>query len=175
MNYKIDTKQSKVANKMDFDTEDDVIYSIKLFDLIPPFKVLNENKEDCTEMFLEMLKKEGYAFVDKNQVAKLLPKELIQIMNNNYRKAVMVTLPKELNIKLVHEEDIKSIVGFYELWEKKAITIGHINKNPVFYDTTDKKIYCINKLFINEYGKKEILYESVQDFLGACHLKGLPN
>lgn len=161
MNYSIETKQVSSLKGVVFSKREDVIDAIKMFDLFPPFKIFEGGKTDVTSEFLSLLGKESYPFIDTRQVAKKLPVKLKKVMNENYR--ANVEFDRKYSLKLVTEDDVKSIKGFYELWEDKCITIGTIGKKPVFFNTVSKSISVVND--INDISKCTELAKTVDDFL----------
>lgn len=140
--YTIDTKETEFLSKAVLKNMDEVLENVAMFDLVSNFKVFDENKQDKTSEFLEFAAKKGYKFVDRRQILKYLPDELKKYLKKEFKKPVSIN---DLSIKFVHPDDIKSINGFYELWEKKQITIGTYANDKtaiIYFDTADNKVHC---------------------------------
>lgn len=161
MKYSIETKQVTSLKGIVFNKKEDVIDAIKMFDLIPPFKVLDGGKTDVTSKFLTLLKEDGYSFVDIHQVVKKLPAKLKNVMNKNYRTSIKFN--REYSLKLVAAVDVKSINGFYELWEVNCITIGTIGETPVCFNMISKSIFMAHD--IKDISKSTQLAKTVEEFL----------
>lgn len=139
--YTIDTKATEFLSKAVLKNMDEVLENVAMFDLVSNFKVFDEKKEDKTSEFLEFAAKKGYKFVDKKQVLNYLPDGLKKYLKKKFKKPVLIN---NLPIKFVHPDDIKSIKGFYALWEKKQITIGTYANDKsaiIYFDTTDNKVH----------------------------------
>jgi hypothetical protein len=165
--FRIETKQTEFLKGTELESLQIVLDNICLFDLIPPFKVLNEKNEDVTVIVMNYAKENNYNFVDRKKVGKLIPSRLKKIMNKYYKKNVSLSLIKNMTVKLIPVEDIKSIEGFYEIWDHKGITIGTSNDIKIFIDTSDEKcsVYCIKECYLNDFSKKELLSASANIFV----------
>lgn len=164
MSFTIQTNQTKSLNGIKFTKKQDVLNSIKMFDLYPPFKVFENEKLDITSEFIAALKKENYSFVKIDDVVKKIPKKLQNLMNQNYKKTVIL---KNYPLRFVTVKDIKSVRGFYELWKNNAITVGTMGSCILFFDLTSKAICTIAPTDINELQKKKIITNSVSEFINA--------
>ena len=165
MKYTIQTKQKNYLSGLEHNSIDEVESAIVFYDLLPPFKVFDEKKQDITEEVVSKLTAKGYKFVDKKKVAENLPSTLQQLMNKYYRNIVTLSNMKKTPIKLVTVKDIKSIDGFYELWDKNAISIGMSGTNVVFYDCKSKNICSISKSSLKDLSQKTVIFESEKEFV----------
>ena len=52
MNYQIETKQTVSLKGITFSSKKDVVNTIKMFDLKPPFKVVDNQKNNVTGEFI---------------------------------------------------------------------------------------------------------------------------
>jgi hypothetical protein len=162
--FRIETKQTEFTTGVKAESKQDVLDYIALFDLIPPFKVFNEKDEDVTAQIMEYAQEKNYRFVDKKKVIALIPAELKAVMNKHYKKTVQVSLKTQIPVKLIPTNDIKSLEGFYEIWEHMGITIGSSDNARIFIDSSDQKcpVYLIKQPY--DFTKKELLASSAKDF-----------
>lgn len=165
MIYQIETKKISSLKGVKFSTKRDVLNSIKMFDLKPPFKVVDEQKNNVTLEFITILEQEGYQFIDINQVVKNIPTNLQEVMNTYYNKIISFLGIFSMPIQLVSVKDIKSIIGFYELWNNKSITIGISKSKVIFYELTSKNICAIDSSSLKDMTKKIVIAKTVNDFV----------
>lgn len=165
MNYQIETTQTVTLKGITFSSKKDVVNTIKMFDLQPPFKVVDNQKNNVTEEFISILEQEGYQFIDINQVIKNIPTSLQKVMNTFYNKSISFLGFDPLPIQLVSVKAIKSIIGFYELWDNKSITIGQTENSIIFLDINSKSICKICKDSIKDFSKKKVILGSVDEFI----------
>lgn len=165
MKYTIQTKQKNYLSGLEHNSINEVMDSIVFYDLLPPFKVVDESKNDITNDIISKLTKLGYKFVDKKKVATNIPAGLQEIMNKYYRNTVTLKENGNISVKLTTVKDIKSIKGFYDLWENKAITIGVSGSKILFLDCSTKSICTISSTSIKDLSKKTIISNSVTDFI----------
>ena len=165
MKYIIQTKQKNYLNGLTHKKIEDVIDAVFFYDLLPPFKVLDETNNDVTDIILQKLKDIGYKFVDKKEVASLIPLDLQKLMNKYYNKFIEIDSLNKLSIKLTTIKDIKSIKGFYEIWDKKGITIGSNTDFIYFYDTEENNICAISVNSLKDLDKKKFVIAPVSDFV----------
>lgn len=121
--FTIETKQTKLLDGIKLKNMDEVLENVAMFDLIPPFSIYDDKQSEKTADFMIFAKEKKYKFVDKKEVLKLVPKELKDFLKKKFQKPININ---GCSIKFVHPDDIKSIQGFYELWENKMIAIGSI-------------------------------------------------
>lgn len=165
MKYTIQTKQKNYLAGLIYKSVDDVINAIIFYDLIPPFKVFDETKKDITDVVLKKISEIGYKFVDKKKVASLIPNELQELMNRYYKNQIKVKKLNDFPVKLVTVKDIKSLKGFYELWDAKGIAIGTSDKEVLFFDITSSCIYKISKDSIDIIDEKKCIIATVSEFI----------
>lgn len=165
MKYTIQTKQKNYLSGLEHNSINEVMDAIVFYDLLPPFKVVDESKNDITNDIISKLTKLGYKFVDKKKVATNIPSGLQEIMNKYYRNTVTLKENGNISVKLTTVKDIKSIKGFYDLWENKAITIGVSGSKILFLDCSKKSICTISSTSIKDLSKKTIISNSVTDFI----------
>lgn len=165
MNYQIETKQTVLLKGITFSSKKDVVNTIKMFDLKPPFKVVDNQKNNVTGEFISILEQDGYQFIDINQVIKNIPISLQKVMNTFYNRTMSFLGIDSMPIQLVSVKDIKSIFGFYELWDNKGITIGKSNNDIVFFDTNSKAICKISVDSIKDFATKKVIFSSVDEFI----------
>ena len=114
MNYQIETKQTVLLKGITFSSKKDVVNTIKMFDLKPPFKVVDNQKNNVTGEFISILEQDGYQFIDINQVIKNIPISLQKVMNTFYNRTMSFLGIDSMPIQLVSVKDIKSIFGFLD-------------------------------------------------------------
>lgn len=162
--FTIQTKQTEFLKNAKLKDYTDVLDNVSMFDLIPPFKVFDDAKNDKTQDFLNYAESKCYKFVDKKKVLKLLPKELKDIMKKRFQKPFLVN---NLSIKLVYPDDIKSIKDFYRLWDNGLISIGRIENAAaiIMVKPSEEKcpIYFVKENEIDEC-KLNLLSEDVVSF-----------
>ena len=165
MTYTIETKQTKTLSGIKFCRKEDVINSIKMFDLKPDFRIMDEQNNDVTVEFVSLLEKDGYQFIDINKVVKKLPSALQDIMNMYYKSPLTLSDLNNTIIQLVTVRDIKSIKGFYELWDAKGISIGSSAEEIVFFDISSGSIYKILKDSLNNIKDNKCYVSTVDEFV----------
>jgi len=170
MKYFIDTNQTTLLNGIEFDNEEDVLNSIIMFDLIPPFKIMDDHNKDVSDHFISLLKNDGYQFVDKKKAISKIPIDLQKTMAKHYKHPITFKGANNYAIYLVMPEDIKSINGFYELWRNNCISIGYSDDRVVFFDDLRKSICMIDTKDISDLSKREILSSDSSNFI-----KGIKN
>lgn len=169
MKYTIQTKQKNYLLGLVYDSIDEVIESIVFYDLLPPFKVFDELKKDVTDIIISKLSKMGYKFIDKKKVATKIPLNLQNLMNKYYKNTVILKDKENTSIKLVTVKDIKSIMGFYDLWENNAITIGISGLMVLVYDCFSKNICTISLDSMKDFSKKKVILGSVDEFIKSYY------
>ena len=70
-----------------------------------------------------------------------------------------------ISVKLTTVKDIKSIKGFYDLWENKAITIGVSGSKVLFLDCFTKSICTISSTSTKDLSKKTVVSNTVTEFI----------
>ena len=165
MKYTIETKQKNYLPYLIHNTIDEVMDAVVFYDLLPPFKVFDEKRKDVTNDIISKLTNSGYKFVDKKKVAEKIPADLKDLMNKYYKNTVTLSSLNNLSVKLITVKDIKSIKGFYELWDKESITIGISGTNILFYELNSKNICVIAPASINDMTKKTVVAKTVVEFV----------
>lgn len=165
MKYTIQTKQKNYLSGLEHNSINEVMDAIVFYDLLPPFKVFDEKRKDVTNDIISRLTNSGYKFVDKKKVAETIPADLKDLMNKYYKNTVTLSSLNNLSVKLITVKDIKSIKGFYELWDKESITIGISGTNILFYELNSKDVCVIAPSSINDMTKKTVVAKTVGEFV----------
>lgn len=165
MKYIIQTKQKNYLAGLKYSSINEIIDAVIFYDLIPPFKVLDDKKTDVTEDVISKLMNAGYKFVDKKKVGEKIPKDLRELMNKYYKYTVNLSELNNISVKLATVKDIKSIKGFYELWNNKSITIGICESKILFYELNSKNICAIDYSSLKDMTKKIVIAKTVNNFV----------
>ncbi len=165
MKYTIQTKQKNYLSGLEHNSINEVIDAIVFYDLLPPFKIFDESKNDVTNEVISKITKLGYKFIDKKKVATNIPSGLQELMNKYYRNTVTLKEIGNISVKLTTVKDIKSIKGFYDLWENKAITIGVSGSKVLFLDCSTKSICTISSTSTKDLSKKTVVSNTVTEFI----------
>ena len=165
MKYIIQTKQKNYLHGLEHNSINEVMDAIVFYDLLPPFKIFDEKKNDVTNDIISKITKTGYKFIDKKKVAENIPANLQELMNKYYKNTVTLSFLNNLSVKLITVKDIKSIKGFYELWDKESITIGTSGQKILFYELNSNNICIISFSSIKNMTKKIVVAKTVDEFV----------
>lgn len=133
---------------------EEILDTIIVYDVIPPFKVY-KNNSDITDEFLKYASKQGYEFVNQYKLAEDFPKWLVKLMNKALKERLYyeITCPSGLiQMDVYPVQDIKSIDGFYKLYKKNYVTIANNGKLFLCHNLSD------NTFCLLEYDGKLIRY-----------------
>ncbi len=136
---------------------------VAVYDILPPFSVIEDGEKDVTDDFLEYLRKNEYVFIDIKDVRKQLPRKLFHLLDSYSTKNVCISIEgKNKSISFEGSDGMKSINGFPELWKDGFTVFATLgNEEVLALENESKHIFRVS-LKTKERTK---IYDDCRDFI----------
>ncbi len=163
--YQIITKQVKLVDKGIRESFDEIFDAVSVYDIVLPFKVINEEKTDVTDEFIKFAKSKGYQFIDIKDVLKSVPNRLKKACDKYLSKKIV--FENNGHCYLIHfvgSQGLKGIEHFYDFWEEGFITFAYADDDILILNKTTNQIYRIGKKK-SDLKSKTLFSESDDEFV----------
>lgn len=145
--YKIVCKNKKIYGGEYRDSIEEVLDTVLVYDISPPFCVYRNNK-DITQEFMEYVKEHGYELVNQEELKQFFPRWIVGAMDKSLKNRIYLVVlfnGKNLKMNTVPFREIKTIEGFYDLYNQNLIPFAYSESCILCLDLSDKAIYMVEK------------------------------
>ncbi len=169
--YKIGGTGKPAFDRVSFTSLENVFDAIYVTDIKPPFKVLDkETGEDVTDKVMQIAEKEDYAFIDSEEIIKVLPKYFEKFKNPFGLKYIGDEDGKQ--ISCMNQINFKNIIGFKSLWAKNCVPFGYKRNFVLFVDLNQSEcpVYRIDYRKTADFETRKLLEYSAKDFVAKLSI-----